>query len=424
MMPVRMSSILGSLVLAVAGTAASGLVATGVAPSALAAASQATIPADQAAGAIAATLAQASRTGMTFTSRGGRTFQRSADSTVVAELEEGKLRFLTLFRGSRSFPLAPLEWVSPKEQIAIPRQLSAAYGIGKNPWANVLGETEEPDLLNPFIGITEIPTAEVVVDAQGRATKVLIDGSTEVEIVNWTAPLAVAPSGDRILDADKSGTVQNLEVSADWFYDAVYEFTRRVSGDPRYRSAPLKVLRQGVKVFGWPAVNTSRGVTITLTDGLGATWKAEVVAEPKVARVTSYRLLAHPPIMNADIANARLRLGILALTTAESMACPRDCFVYDRAAPLVFDKALPRLIEATRSDQVTGQTAGPDYPGSADEEISIGIEGTAADFVMRSSFEEAGYCVSVSMRGPGSPVMPTSFQAGPGAVGPYGTCVP
>jgi hypothetical protein len=406
--------ILGCLLLATAGN-----------PSiASALPTQGTIPADQAGAAISATLAQASRTGMTFTSRGSRTFQRNADGTVVAELEEGKLRFLTLFRGSKALPLAPMDWMTPKEQSMIPRQLSAAYGIGKDPWGNFFGETDEPDLLNPFLGYAQVPTAVVEVDAQGRAVKLMIDGETEVEVLAWKAPLAVAPAADRLLDADKLGTAQNLAVSANWFYGAVYEFARRIGGVPGYQSAPLPTLRRMIKTKGWPAVNTGKGVSITLTDGLGATWKTELIAERKSVRMKGFQLLGYPPIMNAEVANARLRLGIDALASAELIACPRDCVVYDKAVPLTFENAQDRLVAGARRDDVTGLTSGPDFPGTSSEKISIGIEGTAADFVARYSVEEADNCVSIAIRGPGSPVMPTSYEAKPGSVGPYGTCVP
>lgn len=397
---------------------------SGLTASAGARPSQTTIPADQAGAAIAATLAQASRTGMTFTSRGGGTYQRSADGRVVAQIENGKVIFIKLFNGTNALDLAPLEWVSPRERATIPRQLSAAYGIGKNPWGNAFGETEEPDLINPFLGATGLLMTTVEVDSQGRAVKLLVDGSTEVEVLDWKAPLAVAPAPNRILDADKLGTVQNLEVSADSFYDSIYEFTREVNANPRYRLAPLQVLRQVTKVKGWPAQNTARGISITLTDGLGAIWKADIVAERKVARITSYKLLSAPPIMNADIANARLRLGMLALSAAERIACPRECVLKDTSVPLDYDKLVPRLAVASGLADSTPATPGPDFPGSTGEKSSIGVEGTAADFIARSSTEELGYCVSIALRGPGVPVMPTSYEAKPGSVGPYGRCVP
>lgn len=381
------------------------------------------VPADQAGAAIAATLAQASRTGMTFTSRGSRVFQRNADASVVAEIEDRKLRFLTLIQGSRASEYAPLDWMLPKEQSTIARQLSTAYGIGANPWGELVQDAEVRDLVNPFLGFADAPWAQVEVDAQGRAVKVLVDGQAEVEVLGWTAPLAVAPATNRLLDSDKFGTMTNLSVSASKFYDAIYEFIRGIPAIPGYRNAPLQVLRRMVQANGWPATNTAKGVTITLTDGLGARWKADIVAEPRVVRLKSYQLLAYPPVMGTELANSRLRLGLDALTTAQLISCPQACVLNDKAVPLAFDTALARLAAAT-GGRATAPTPGPGYPGAGGEPISIGIDGTADAFTLRYATAEEGSCVSIAIRGPGIVVMPSSFQAQPGSVGPFGTCVP
>lgn len=381
------------------------------------------VPGGEAAGAIAAALAQADRTGVTYVQNGSRTFQRNAARTVVAEIEGGKVSTMYLRQGARASLLLPSR--DRAENASIRKQVWAAYGVGKDPYrALALDDSRDIDsYTDPFTAYLGIPGLEVSVDAQGRAQELIVDGEELLKVIDWAAPLATPPASNRVLSMDAFATVDFVEISANFLQTIVEEFAEVASGAPGYRSAPVQVLRRTARISGWQARNTRTGLSLTQTDGLGATWRAEVVAGRQSAYLKSMRLMAHPDAMPEETASIRATLGLEALGYIGQIACPLRCTLDAVAVPVTLETAVPAMARTLSGYGLTSATAGPEYARGGDSTFaSIGVTGSSSAFKAGFALSKDGQCVPVDFAGPGVAKIPTSVEVKAGALGPLGTC--
>lgn len=384
---------------------------------------QSVLPGSEDGAAIAAALAQADRTGVTYVQDGARTFQRNAARTVVAEIEGGKVSTMYLRQGAQAALLLPSR--DRAENASIRKQVWAAYGVGKDPYrALALEDSRDIDAYtDPFTAYLGIPDLEVSVDAQGRAQELIVDGEVLLKVVSWTAPQAIAPAGSRVLSMDEFTTVDFVEISANFLKTTVEEFAEQASGAPGYRSAPIQVLRRTARTSGWQARNTRSGLSLTQTDGLGATWRFDVVAGPQSAYLKSMRLMAHPAAMPEETATNRATLGLEALGHIGQIACPVRCALNAVAVPVTFDSVIPTMVRTLSGYRLTAATPGPDYaPGGDSTSASIGVTGSSAAFEAGFALSKDGQCVAVRFTGPGVARIPASVEVKAGALGPLGTC--
>lgn len=408
----------------VAGAASVVLLAS-VTAGAPAANAQSTVAGDQAQAAIAAALAQANATGMTFIlNEDAAPMQRNAAGTVAVSVEEGVVRSMTLRESGKVSLVGTL--LEPAQDPSVRRQVYRAYGIGKDPFVILDGSVEDAaqfdHYFDPFTAAAAIPTAMVTVDDRGRATEIRVSDELALKVLSWTAPLAVRPPANRLPDLDTYFTVLRLEdTSSLMMY--VGGLAKQATATPGYRGAPLATLRRAVRVGGWQASNTSRGVKMTVTDGLGATWSVSLVAGQPSVRVSSPVLLRHPPVRPTAEVAARATLGSSAMLSTEWLACPLKCQVNGIPQPFTYQDTEPRLVSIFRSFGITGLTPGPDYPENSDALTSIGLTGSSAAFTAGFAQSTEGLCLAVPLKGPGIMSRPVSFEPIAGTVGPNGTCV-
>ncbi len=384
---------------------------------------QSVLAGSDAAGAIAAALAQADRTGVTYMTDGSQTFQRNAARTVVAEIEGGKVSTMYVRQGARASLLLPSRDLA--KNTSIRKQVWAAYGVGKDPYrALVLEDSRDIDsYTDPFTAYLGIPGLEVSVDTQGRAQELTFDGQRLLKVVNWTAPQAIPPASDRVLSMDAFATVDFVEISASFLQTVMEELAEVASGAPGYRSAPVQVLRRTARISGWQARNTRTGLSLTQTDGLGATWRVEVVAGRQSAYLKSMRLLAHPAVMPEETASIRATLGLEALGYIGLIACPLRCTLDAVAVPVTLETAIPTIARTLNGYGLTNATPGPDYARGGDSTFaSIGVTGSSSAFKASFALAKDGQCVPVDFTGPGVARIPASVEVKAGALGPLGTC--
>ncbi|MBU6245853.1 MAG: hypothetical protein KGP12_11625 [Actinomycetales bacterium] len=387
---------------------------------------QATMPQVDSAAAIAAALAQASQNGITF-ELDGQVVQRNAAGDVSVSVADGKVDQMYLREGGRTLLLGKDLGFSNNTMIA--RQVMAAYGIAKGAYVSMPAESDGPDpfamWFDPFTSALAIPGASLVVDASGRASKVLVDGEPVVSVRSWNAPLAVRPPANRLMGLDKSLTMTLVGASAEFILEYFRSLGSVAFNTPGFVSAPVETLRAAARRSGWQARNTPGGVTITVTDGLGATWQGRLTASSKGVSTRSFTLKGVPAPMPEDQAQTRSTLGLLAMSQVDALACPIDCRLRGKAASLDYATAESTLLEQLSSMDVTEQTPGPDYPSIGDGMVaSFGLSGSKQSFQGGLSISGEGLCLAIPIKGPGVLQRPVSYAPAAGRVGPYGTCQP
>jgi len=387
---------------------------------------QAVNPQADAGSAIEAAMAQASRTGMTFEAS-GQVIQRNAAGDVAVSVEDGKVGQLYLREGGRIVLFGRDLGVSNNSMIA--RQVMSSYGIAKNAFVALPAEDDSTApfaaWFEPFTSAMGVPGASVVTDASGRATKVVVDDETLVRVINWTAPLAARPPANRLMSFDKSLTMMLIGGSAEFILEYLRSLGSVARSTPGFVSAPVATLRAAARNAGWQARSTPGGVTITVTDGLGATWEGRLTASSKGVSTRSFTLTGVPAPMPETVAQTRNTLGLLAMAQVDTLACPIECRLRGKAEPLTYPTAEATLLEQLSSLDVTEQTPGPDYPSIGDGMVaSFGLSGSKQSFQGGLSISGDGLCLAIPIKGPGVLQRPSSYVPSPGRVGPYGTCQP
>ncbi|MFM8896020.1 MAG: hypothetical protein ACKOE2_11775, partial [Actinomycetales bacterium] len=348
------------------------------------------IPGDQARSAVAAALAQANSTGVTFIqSRDGTPTQRNAAGTVVVGVEDGKIVNMVLREGGSTSLLGILR--DPPRDPKVRRQVFRAYGVGGVPYVTMPVEPDQAvgfdEMFDPFTLASAIPTAEVIVDARGRATEIRVGDDIALKVLSWSAPLAVRPPQNRILDQNTYWTVLLLEDTTSYLESYVGTLAGQATATPGYRSAPVATLRRAAKQGGWTVTPNRTGVSVTVTSGLGATWRYPLTAGSQRVSLGSPTLLTHPAVVPEEIAQAKSLIGLLAMTSVGQLGCSLECSLSGKVPQWTYQSAVPRMVEALAGFDVAGVTSGPPYPGTSEARVSVGNVGSASDFT-------AGFAVS------------------------------
>jgi hypothetical protein len=276
---------------------------------------------------------------------------------------------------------------------------------------------------DPLLHALGDPTTDVVVDEAGRAVEVRVDGAATVRILRWAAPLAVRPAPEAVIRSDTAGTASAVAESADFTMDLLKQLAAIANRDEAYASSPAHTLQRIARHTGWRADGSRRGITITTTDALGATWRAVLVAHVAGVRVQDLSLVAHRAAMPESEAEARMSLSIGAMAQSDLLSCPASCRMTGKPARVATSRAEQVLLRRLGSMGITGQTPGPDYPEvEAGMSGSWGVRVSGEEFQASLALSTAGWCLTLPIVGPGVIERPEVYSATPGSVGPWGTC--
>jgi len=406
--------------LMVTATLASSMLVT---PSASA---QTIVPAAEAQAAVDAALAYAATSGMTYDVYGS-VRQRNAASAVAVSVVHGTVSQMILREDGEARMLVP--YANASKHASIIKTVREAYGLGPKPFSDQ--KTFSPDeaqqvemWFEPFSAFVGMPTAEVVIDSEGRATEVRVNGATALTVLAWNAPLAVRPASNRITDLDTWMTMTWLESLADVSKASIDSLASRASDDIKYRSAPAATLRRYARAFGWTFRQNGNSLIVTTTDALGGSWKAVYVPAKDLVRVASYTLVSRPKDMTGEEAYARYQVGAAAVRTVDLISCAKACSLSGKPSPLTNSNTRKTLLFALQPLGITRQTPGPEFPAVTDGMVgSFGLTFTSKRVRGSVSLSSGGVCSVIPAVGPGTFKRPTSYKAKPGQVGPLGTCV-
>lgn len=375
--------------------------------------------------AVEAALAHARLRGMTYELR-GEVRQRNARGDVAVAVSGRTVSRIVVGNGASLSLLEPAPATASRPRIS--RAVLDAYRIAPRAYVQqTISPADEEALrawFDPLSGLVEDATAEVVVDDAGRATAIELEGETVVRVLRWDAPLATQPALDRIVTGDTWATAAAIVRSADFIYGLADQLASIAGAHPDYSASRVRTLRGVARSTGWQAREAPGGLAFTVTDALGARWEATLIAQRGGVRVYEFTLTSHPQVMAQERALTRLALGVTAMGQSDLMSCPASCRQTGRAAPLRVAEAERQLIARLRNVGVVGQTPGPDYPrvGSG-MRVSFGLLAADGGLGGSLSLSVGGLCVAVPITGPGVLLRPTTYEARPGQVGPWGTCV-
>lgn len=408
-----------------------GLVALSILCGALVSSSPATaqtIPIDQAAEAIAKSLDYAGQRGLTYREQ-GELRQRSAAGDVAVRIESRKVTSMVLREGNSAVLLAPAGPTSNDRRIS--DAVRKGFGIGKNAFAVMPidddGDTTNSDYFlswfDPFSAYAEVPTLTVELDSVGRIAAIRDGRQALVQVVAWEAPLAVKPPASRIMDTNTWWTTTYAEASAEFLLTYLDGIGQIAQAYPGFSSAPIPTLRKAARDTGWQAKDSNGGITITLTDGVGLTWRAVFVASSSSVRITKFTLVSRPQAMPQEEVYAKMLMGLFAISQLTAVTCPLKCLLEGGPTPLTAANAEKVLLKQLKDFGVSQQTPGPDYPELDDGMLgSFGVTVTGSKFTGGLSFSLNGFCLAVPFKGPGVLQLPSSYASKPGQVGPLGTC--
>jgi hypothetical protein len=380
--------------------------------SAAAAPADRTIPAAAADAALAATRAQAAATGMryrTIWEDDDEYYERSAAGDVVVLVEAGEVMRVWLLGDGRYEPMNKYERNESFTNDPWHGQVWTRYGYATNPFLRNMGATGEEatllaaKLLDPFGEYARDENAQVVVDARGRATTMIVFDNPHVEVLAWTAPRAVRPVPNAMVPEADHPTMSTTIDSTDALLEDVSNLGSTARAFPGFKGNPVGTLRKVARYYGWPVSDVPGGVSMTVTEPVGSTWRIRMTARRTGVKVAEFALLSVPSIMTFEEAITRRALGMTSAIAVDMLTCDTNCYV----------RNMPGRLTAARALEVASTF------GSA---ATIGVSGDGASLSGSIAFQQDGYCFAVPLQGSTFLQRPSSWVARPGSAAPNGTC--
>lgn len=384
--------------------------------SAVAAPANRTLPSSGADTAFAATRAQAAATGMryrTIWEDDDEYYERNAAGDVVVLVEAGEVVRVWLLGAGRYESFNKFERNELFKNDPWHAQVWNRYGHASNPYLSAMTVTGEEGsllagkLLDPFEDYARDENARVVTDSRGRATTLIVYDNPHVEVLAWTAPKAVRPEPNALVPEANHPTMSTTIESSSALLEDVSNLGSKARAFPGFKSNPVGTLRKVARYYGWRVTDTAGGVTMTVTESLGSTWRIRMTARRTGTKISEFALLSVPAIMSRDEATTRRVLGLLSTMVVDVLVCDVDCYVRNQ----------PTKLTAARAREVAATFGAGDDGGTT---ISVTGDGLALSGSV--AFQQGGFCFAVPLQGSTYLQRPASWVAQPGSASPNGTC--
>lgn len=385
------------------------------ADSAAAAPANRTIPASAADAALAATRAQASATGMryrTIWEDDDEYYERSAAGDVVVLVEAGEVVRVWLLGPGNYEPMNKFERNQSLTDDPWHGQVWTRYGHTSNPFLRgPAASGSDADflagkLLDPFGEYARDENAQVVVDARGRATTMIVFDNPHVEVLAWTAPNAVRPAPNAMVPEGNHPTMSAAIESTDSLLDDLSRLGMAVRAFPGFKSNPVGTLRKVARYYGWPVADAAGGISMTVTEPVGSTWRIRMTARRTGTKLAEFALVSVPGIMSQEEAITRRALGMVSTMAVDALTCDVQCYV----------KNMPSRLTAARAQEVASTY------GAGDDGTTVGVSGDGPALTGSIAFQQGGLCFAVPLQGSTFLQRPSSWVARPGTAGSGGTC--